>query len=47
VLEPGEIDRFLVAAERLPELPAAEFSALTITARPGLIDSVAVPKGLF
>ncbi len=47
VLEPGEIDRFLAAAERLPELSAGEFSALTITARPGLLDSVVVPKGLF
>jgi 2-methylcitrate dehydratase len=47
VLEPDEIERFLAAAERLPELSADEFSALTITARPGLLDSVAVPKGLF
>jgi 2-methylcitrate dehydratase len=47
VLEPAEIDRFLAAAERLPDLTADEFSALTITARPGLLDSVAVPKGLF
>jgi len=47
VLEPAEIDRFLGAAERLPELTAAEFSTLTITARPGGLDSTVLPKGLF
>lgn len=47
VLEPAEIDRFLAVAERLPELSATELGGLTITAAPGVLDSVPVPKGLF
>ncbi len=47
VLEPAEIERFLDAAQRLPELSAPELGGLTITARPGLLDSVPLPKGLF
>ena len=47
VLEEAEIDRFLGLAQRLPELSAAELAGLTVTARPGLLDAIAVPKGLF
>ncbi|CAD6001391.1 2-methylcitrate dehydratase 2 [Agreia sp. COWG] len=47
VLEQREIERFLALAERLPELRADELAGLTVTARPGLFDGVATPKGLF
>jgi 2-methylcitrate dehydratase len=47
VLEPVEIERFLALAERLPGLTAAEVAQLTITAAPGVLDSVSAPKGLF
>jgi 2-methylcitrate dehydratase len=47
IIEAGEITRFLDLVQRLPELSAAEVATLTIVARPGLIDSVASPKGLF
>jgi 2-methylcitrate dehydratase len=47
VLEQGEIERFLSVATRLPDLRADELSGLTITARPGLFDGIATPKGLF
>jgi 2-methylcitrate dehydratase len=47
VLEQDEIERFLALAVRLPELSPAELSGLTITGRPGLLDSVPTPKGLF
>ncbi|WP_307807523.1 MmgE/PrpD family protein [Naasia sp. SYSU D00948] len=47
VLEPAEIERFLDVAQRLPELPPAELGGLTITARPGLLESAPAPKGLF
>ncbi|MEO7015698.1 MAG: MmgE/PrpD family protein [Leifsonia sp.] len=47
VLDPAEIDRFLAVAERLPSLSAEELGGLTITAKPGLLASLPVPKGLF
>ena len=47
VLEQAEIERFLSVAARLPELGADELGGLTITARPGLFDGIATPKGLF
>ncbi len=47
VLESAEIERFLDVAQRLPELSAAELAGLTVTARPGLLDTVPTPKGLF
>ncbi|MDN4613660.1 MmgE/PrpD family protein [Leifsonia sp. F6_8S_P_1B] len=47
VLEEAEIERFLDVAERLPQLTAAELGGLTITARHGVLSSVAAPKGLF
>jgi 2-methylcitrate dehydratase len=47
VLEADEIERFLGLAERLPELTATEIGQLTIVAKPGLLQSVALPKGLF
>ncbi|MBK5249858.1 MAG: MmgE/PrpD family protein [Actinomycetales bacterium] len=47
VLEPGEISRFLDAAQRLPELAPGELSTLTFSARPGLLGTVRSPKGLF
>jgi 2-methylcitrate dehydratase len=47
ILEPAEISRFLALVQRLPELSSAEVAALTIVARPGLIDQALAPKGLF
>jgi 2-methylcitrate dehydratase len=47
VLEPSEADRFLELVQRLPELDADELGGLTVTARPGLLDAVPSPKGLF
>jgi 2-methylcitrate dehydratase len=42
-----EIERFLAAAERLPELAAGELDQLNIEAAPGVIDPSSAPKGLF
>ncbi|NEN05570.1 MmgE/PrpD family protein [Diaminobutyricibacter tongyongensis] len=47
VLETSEIERFLDVAERLPSLASDELGGLTITAKPGLLDSVHTPRGLF
>lgn len=47
VLEEAEIERFLALAERLPSLTSAEVRELTIVGRPGLLDSVPTPTGLF
>ena len=47
VLEPAEIERFLELVQRLPELSVAEVSELTIVARPGLLEAIPAPKGLF
>ena len=42
-----EMDRFIAAAERLPELGAGELDQLNIMAAPGVVDPAAAPKGLF
>lgn len=47
VLEDAEIERFLDLAQRLPSLTPAEVRELTIVGRPGLLDSVPTPTGLF
>jgi 2-methylcitrate dehydratase len=47
VLEQQEIERFLDLAQRVPELSAGELGGLTVVAKPGLLESVTVPKGLF
>ncbi len=47
VLDPGEIERFLDLAQRLPELNAHDIGQLTIVARPGLLAASPMPKGLF
>ena len=47
LVEEAEIERFLAAVERLPELAAGELDQLNITAAPGVIDFAAAPKGLF
>jgi 2-methylcitrate dehydratase len=47
VIDPASADRFLDAAQRLPELGAGEFSQLTITAVSGLLEAIPQPKGLF
>jgi 2-methylcitrate dehydratase len=47
VLEPDEIERFLDVAQRLPELDAHDIGQLTIVAKPGLLATAAMPKGLF
>jgi 2-methylcitrate dehydratase len=47
LVEDEEIERFLNAAERLPELAAGELDQLNIAAALGVIDLAAAPKGLF
>jgi 2-methylcitrate dehydratase len=47
VLEKTEIERFLELVQRLPELGASDIPGLTVTAKPGLLASIATPKGLF
>ena len=47
MLEPAEIERFLDLAQRLPSLTPAEVRELSIVARPGLLDAVPVPTGIF
>jgi 2-methylcitrate dehydratase len=47
LVEEAEIERFLAAVERLPELGAGELDQLNITAAPGVIDLNNAPKGLF
>jgi 2-methylcitrate dehydratase len=46
VLEDVEIERFLAAAQRLPEMSADDFVQLNFTARDGLLASVPEPEGL-
>jgi 2-methylcitrate dehydratase len=46
VLERSEIEAFLDAASRLPELTADELTRLTVTPPPGYLADLAVPKGL-
>ena len=47
VLAPGEIDRFLEVAARLPELTPEELSGLTVTAEPSVLASTPTPGGIF
>ncbi|WP_288024790.1 MmgE/PrpD family protein [Arthrobacter sp.] len=47
LVEETEIDRFIAAAENLPNLAAGELDQLNITAAPGVVDLTAAPKGLF
>jgi 2-methylcitrate dehydratase len=47
VLAPTEIDRFLGVASGLESLSSGALSALTITATPGVLESVSAPEGLF
>jgi 2-methylcitrate dehydratase len=47
VLEKTEIERFLELVQRLPLLTASDIGGLTVTAKPGLLTSIATPKGLF
>ncbi|NMR30084.1 MmgE/PrpD family protein [Crystallibacter degradans] len=47
LVEEAEIDRFLAAVERLPELGAGELDQLNIAAADGVIDLSAGPKGIF
>lgn len=42
-----EVERFLDLVQRLPELGPQEVRGLTVTARPGVLDSVPTPTGLF
>ncbi|TKV28263.1 MmgE/PrpD family protein [Arthrobacter sp. NamB2] len=46
VVDDAELDRFLGAVERLPDLPAGSLGQLNIVARPGVIDAAAAPQGL-
>ncbi|MGD8193382.1 MmgE/PrpD family protein [Herbiconiux sp. P18] len=47
VIEEAEIERFLALAERLPSLTVAEVRELNVVARPGLLEAIPTPKGLF
>ncbi|MFT4157369.1 MAG: MmgE/PrpD family protein [Microbacterium sp.] len=47
VLNEAEIERFLELVQRLPELDASEVGALSIVAKPGVIDLASAPEGLF
>lgn len=47
LLDQAEIDRFLAAVERLPQLEAGELDQLNLTAADGVIDLAAAPAGLF
>lgn len=47
VLEEAEIERFLSLVQRLPELSAAEVAELSIIAKPDVVASEPVTKGLF
>ena len=47
IVEEAEIERFLALVQRLPELTADEIAGLTVVAKPGLLESVPSPKGLF
>ncbi|GAB3275929.1 MmgE/PrpD family protein [Sinomonas notoginsengisoli] len=44
---PEEIDRFLSAVQRLPELGAGDLDQLNIVAKEGVIDLASAPHGLF
>ncbi|MBT2515624.1 MmgE/PrpD family protein [Arthrobacter sp. ISL-30] len=47
IVEEAEIDRFLAAVERLPQLGPGDLDQLNIKAADGVIDLAAAPKGLF
>lgn len=47
VLTAAETGRFLDLVQQLPDLDAAGVAALTVTARPGLLEAVPTPRGLF
>lgn len=47
VLPAAEIERFLDAAQRLPELGPGELGELTVVAPAGLLASVTTPEGIF
>ncbi len=47
LVEEAEIDRFLAAAENLPNLAAGELDQLNIQAAPGVVNLDNAPKGLF
>lgn len=47
VIDDAEVERFLTLVQRLPELTAEEIGGLTVTAKPGVLSSVPLPKGLF
>jgi 2-methylcitrate dehydratase len=47
LVEESEIERFLAAAESLPELGPGELDQLNITAAPGVINLSDAPAGLF
>ncbi|MBF4571749.1 MmgE/PrpD family protein [Herbiconiux sp. VKM Ac-1786] len=47
VIQEAEIERFLALAERLPELTVDEVRQLNVVARPGLLEAIPTPKGLF
>jgi 2-methylcitrate dehydratase len=47
LVEEAELNRFLTAVQRLPELGAGELDQLNLQAAPGVLDLASAPKGLF
>jgi 2-methylcitrate dehydratase len=47
IVDASSAERFLSVAQRLPSLRPEELGDLTVVARPGLLESVPQPKGLF
>ncbi len=47
MLAPGEIERFVGLAQRLPELSAAELRGLTVTPMTDPLAAADVPPGIF
>ena len=46
-VDEAEVERFLDAVERLPSLRPPELAGVHLTARPGLLDGLPTPGGLF
>ncbi|WP_298253007.1 MmgE/PrpD family protein [uncultured Arthrobacter sp.] len=46
VVDDAELERFLAAVQKLPELPAGSLDQLNVVAGPGVIDAAAAPQGL-
>lgn len=47
MVDEAEVERFLALVQRLPELSVEEVRQLNVVARPGLLEALPTPKGLF